>query len=82
MIIIHHYLNEAKLSAIALSIFFAALKLQPVSRLRVLALDDVLIGLDMANRMPVLEIIDQHFSNYQVFFFTYDNPWFEVVKRR
>src|SRR5215813_2093857 len=50
----HLFLNEAKLSAIAISIFFAALLLQPASRLRILALDDVLIGLDMSNRLPVL----------------------------
>lgn len=76
----HLFLNEAKLSAIAISIFFAALLLQPVSRLRVLALDDVLIGLDMSNRLPVLNILDQHFGEYQIFFFTYDRPWYEIVK--
>lgn len=76
----HLFLNEAKLSAIAISIFFAALLLQPVSRLRILALDDVLIGLDMSNRLPVLEILDQHFGEYQIFFFTYDRQWYEIVK--
>jgi hypothetical protein len=76
----HLFLNEAKLSAIALAIFFAALLLQPVSRLRVLALDDVLIGLDMSNRLPVLDILDTHFSAYQIFFFTYDRPWYEIVR--
>ncbi len=76
----HLFLNEAKLSAIALAIFFAALLLQPVSRLRVLALDDVLIGLDMSNRLPVLDILDKHFGAYQIFFFTYDRPWYEIVK--
>lgn len=76
----HLFLNEAKLSAIAISIFFAALLLQPVSRLRILALDDVLIGLDMSNRLPVLDILDKHFGAYQIFFFTYDRPWYEIVK--
>ncbi|MEQ1604688.1 MAG: AAA family ATPase [Pyrinomonadaceae bacterium] len=78
----HLFLNEAKLSAIAISIFFAALLLQPESRLRILALDDVLIGLDMSNRLPVLEILKRHFSEYQIFFFTYDRAWFEIVKLR
>jgi hypothetical protein len=76
----HRFLNEAKLSAIAISIFFAALLLQPPSRLRVLALDDVLIGLDMTNRLPVLDILDKHFGDYQIFFFTYDKVWYEIVK--
>ena len=78
----HLFLNEAKLSGIAISIFFAALLLQPESRLRILALDDVLIGLDMSNRLPVLDILKEHFSEYQIFFFTYDRAWFEIVKLR
>lgn len=76
----HLFLNEAKLSAIAIAIFCAALLLQPASRLRILALDDVLIGLDMSNRLPVLDILDKHFGAYQIFFFTYDRPWYEIVR--
>ncbi|MFN0087564.1 MAG: hypothetical protein ACKVX9_19395, partial [Blastocatellia bacterium] len=30
--------------------------------------------------MPVLDILDRHFGDYQVFFFTYDRPWYEIVK--
>jgi hypothetical protein len=78
----HCFLNEAKLSAIAISIFFAALLLRPASRLRILALDDVLIGLDMSNRLPVLDILDNHFGEYQIFFFTYDKPWYDIVRQR
>ncbi len=78
----HRFLNEAKLSAIAISIFFAALLLQPASRLRILALDDVLIGLDMSNRLPVLDILENHFGDYQIFFFTYDKPWYDIVRQR
>jgi hypothetical protein len=48
----HHFLNEARLSAIALSIHFASLLLTPSSDLKVLILDDALIGLDMSNRLP------------------------------
>ena len=78
----HQFLNEAKLSAIALSIFFAGFKLQPPSDLRILALDDVLIGLDMSNRLPVLDILDEYFSDYQIFLTTYDKAWYEIVKQR
>lgn len=78
----HHFLNEAKLSAIAISIFFAALLMQPSSRLKILALDDVLIGLDMQNRMPVIDILKKHFNDYQIFMLTYDQTWFEIVKRQ
>ena len=78
----HRFLNEAKLSAIALSIYFAALKLQPDSDLKLLALDDVLIGLDMSNRLPVLDILEEDFTDYQIVLTTYDKAWYEIVKQR
>ena len=78
----HHFLNEAKLSAISLSIYFAALLLQPDSELKILALDDVLIGLDMSNRLPVLNILSEYFSNYQIFLMTYDKALYEIIKQR
>lgn len=77
----HSFLNEAKLSAIALSIHFAAFLLQPDSELKILALDDVLIGLDMSNRFPVLDILKKYFSEYQIFLMTYDKAWYEIVKQ-
>ena len=78
----HRFLNEAKLSAIALAIYFAGFKLQPPSDLKILALDDALIGLDMSNRLPVLDILEEYFSDYQVFLTTYDKTWYEIVKQR
>ena len=80
----HRFLNEAKLSAIALAIYFAGFLLQPESDLKILALDDVLIGLDMSNRIPVLDILDEYFSeeDYQIFLTTYDKTWYEIVKQR
>lgn len=78
----HRFLNEAKLSAISLAVYFAALLLQPESDLKVLALDDVLIGLDMSNRLPVLDILATYFPNHQIFLTTYDKVWYEVVKQR
>ena len=75
------FLNEAKLSAIALAIYFAGFLLQPDSDLKILALDDVLIGLDMSNRLPVLDILDEYFSDYQIFLTTYDKAWYEIVKQ-
>ena len=76
------FLNEAKLSAIAIAIYFSSILLQPDSELKILALDDVLIGLDMSNRLPVIDILKEHFSDYQIFFMTYDRAWYEIVKQR
>ena len=78
----HRFLNEAKLSAIAITIYFSSILLQPESELKILALDDVLIGLDMSNRLPVLDVLDEYFSDYQIFLTTYDKTWYEIVKQR
>ena len=77
-------LNEAKLSAIAISIYLSSILLlpDPKSGLRILALDDVLIGLDMSNRLPVLGILDEYFKNYQIFLMTYEKAWYEIAKQR
>jgi energy-coupling factor transporter ATP-binding protein EcfA2 len=77
------FLNEAKLSAIAISIYLGLIKrhIQGI-RCKILFLDDVFIGLDIANRIPLLNILKQEFSDYQVFMTTYDRPWYEYAKSR
>ncbi len=78
----HANLNEARLSALSLSIYFAAIKSNPTEEaLKVLVLDDIFIGLDMGNRMPLLDILKNEFSDWQIFITTYDRNWFEVAKR-
>ena len=79
----HRFLNEAKLSAIALSIFFAGFTLQPPSDLKILVIDDALIGLDMSNRLPLIDILDERdFAKYQIILMTYDRTFYEMVKKR
>ena len=77
----HRFLNEAKLSAIAVAISFSSFLLQPESSLKIIALDDVLIGLDMSNRLPVIDVLKEYFSEYQIFLMTYDRAWYEIVKQ-
>jgi hypothetical protein len=74
-------LNEARLSAIAISIYLGMVKrhIQGIP-CKVLFLDDIFIGLDLSNRLPFLEILKSDFGNYQVFITTYDKPWYEFVK--
>ena len=78
----HRFLNEARLSAIAIAIYFSSILMQPESDLKILALDDVLIGLDMSNRLPVLDILEEYFSEHQIFLTTYDKAWYEIVRQR
>jgi len=80
----HLFLNEARLSALAMCLYLAALKTYPpeVSDLKILYLDDVFIGLDTSNRVPLLKIINKEFINqgFQVFISTYDRSWYETAR--
>lgn len=79
----HLFLNEARLSAIAISIYLGMIKRHVQGILcKVLFLDDIFIGLDIANRLPLLEILEAEFPDYQIFITTYDKPWFEHARSR
>lgn len=83
----HTFLNEAKLTAIALSIRLAMIgqKLSGVVAAdtpKFLILDDVLISLDMSNREIVLDIILQEFTDYQQIILTHDRNFFELLRHR
>ena len=75
-------LNEAKLSAIAISIFLGVIKRQGVfsADIKPLFLDDILIGLDNANRIKLLTVLKEDFADFQIFLTTYDRHWYEVAK--
>lgn len=77
----HLFLNEARLSAIAISIYLGMIKrhIQGIP-CKILFLDDIFIGLDISNRLPLLEILEHDFPEYQIFITTYDKPWFEYAK--
>lgn len=77
------FLNEARLSAIAICLYLASLLQNPTNiDLKILFLDDVFIGLDAGNRIPILNILRIEFSGYQKFISTYDRHWFELAKRQ
>ena len=77
------YLNEARLSALAICLYLAILKRNTqLIDFKVLFLDDVFIGLDLTNRLPILDIIKNEFSDYQVFISTYDRHLYELAKRK
>lgn len=81
------FLNEARLTALAISLYLASIKVNPTKgALKILVLDDLLIGLDMSNRLPLLEILKNHFvdvkedDRFQIIMTTYDKVWYELVK--
>jgi hypothetical protein len=83
--IIHQsdYLNEARLSALAICLYLSVLKRNPqVIDYKILFLDDVFIGLDLTNRIPILDILKNEFSDYQIFISTYDRHLYELAKNK
>lgn len=80
------FLNEARLSAIGLALYLAARKVvisqSNLNGPKVLVLDDVLIGLDQANRIPVLDVLQQHFGDWQIVLLTHDRAFYEIGRQR
>lgn len=77
------FLNEAKLTQLALSVRFAASLVNlHDSELKLLVLDDLLVSLDMSNRMKVVEILlSPSFANYQKIILTHDLGLFQEFRR-
>ena len=78
------FLNEAKLTQLALSVRFAAALVNlHESDLKLLVLDDLLVSLDMSNRMKVVDILlSEAFSNYQKIILTHELGFFHEFRRR
>lgn len=82
----HQFLNEARLSTIAICLFLSGVALADNDTTnpnlpRYLALDDALVGLDLQHRLPIIEILrSDTFKNHQVFLFTYDRVWFDLAR--
>jgi len=78
------FLNEARLSALGLAIYLAGrLACTPTataSALKLLVLDDVLIGLDHSNRLPVLDALQTKFADWQIVLLTHDRNWFDLAR--
>ena len=77
------FLNEAKLTQLALAIRFSASRVNlHESGLKLLVLDDLLVSLDMSNRMKVVEILlSESFADYQKIILTHDRGFFQEFRR-
>lgn len=85
----HHrpqsFLNEASLTRIAISIRLGALLTRlAASEWKILVLDDMLISLDMSNRLLVSEIIlnDDDLKGFQKIILTHDKSFFDILKHK
>ncbi len=81
-----NFLNEARLSALAMSIYFAIIKKQfnklEEDSLKILVLDDLLISLDMNNRLSLIKILESEFSDFQIFFFTHEKALYDLINEK
>ena len=73
------YFNEAKLTAIVLSIRFSLLDTITAQDGRFLALDDMLISLDMSNRMKVIDYLLSECNQYKIYLFTHDRAFYNFI---
>ncbi len=79
------FLNESRLTAMALSLYLAGAEACTptgggIGTGRLLVLDDVLIGLDLSNRIPVLKLLQEEFKDWQIILMTYDRLWFDLAR--
>lgn len=78
------FLNEARLSALGLAIYLAGRKVCAATLQadtpRLIVLDDVLIGLDQSNRLPVIDVLADEFPDWQIVLLTHDRTWFEMAR--
>ncbi len=80
-----NFLNEARLSALAIATYLAG-RLACVPKndkaLKLLVLDDLLISLDYSHRRPVLDMIGEFFEGWQIILLTHDRFWFELAREQ
>lgn len=85
-----HLLNEARLSLLAFAIFIGARRASiPSAPLpgqaapsKIIAIDDLLISLDMSNRDIILDFMLKEFDDSQILFLTHDKLFFEMMRRK
>lgn len=76
------YFNEAKLTAIALSIRFSILDTISNANGRFMALDDLLISLDMSNRAKVIKYLLNISDKYKLYIFTHDLSLYRYIAHK
>ncbi|MBZ9983983.1 AAA family ATPase [Mesorhizobium sp. BR-1-1-8] len=78
------FLNEARQSALALAVYLSArlacTQAAPEDAPKLVVLDDLLIGLDQSNRLPVLDVLMKHFADWQIVMLTHDRTWFDMAR--
>ena len=74
----HKYLSESHLNCLGICLFLASVK--AFNKLnRFIVLDDVISSFDTNHRARFARLLVERFSDYQIFLFTHEKDWFEIV---
>ena len=74
----HKYLSESHLNCLGICLFLASVK--AFNKLnRFIVLDDVISSFDTNHRARFARLLVERFSDYQLFLFTHEKDWFELV---
>ncbi|HEY5704121.1 MAG TPA: hypothetical protein VIS96_00940 [Terrimicrobiaceae bacterium] len=84
------FINEARVTAIGLCLYLAGMsqsipprRADGSSYPRLLILDDVLLSLDMAHRLPLLKLLKlRGFADWQILLLTHDRAWYEIARQQ
>jgi len=75
------YLSDSHLNSLGLCFFLASVKhLNKTTNL--IILDDVVNSIDANHRRQLIEIIRDHFTDYQFLILTHDRTWFEMLNQQ
>jgi hypothetical protein len=76
----YKFLSESQLNSFGLSIFLASAKhFNP--NFKFIILDDVINSFDTYKRPRVIDLLSEHFSDYQILLFTHDSIWLDRLQK-
>jgi hypothetical protein len=76
----YKFLSESQLNSFGLSIFLASAKhFNP--NFKFIILDDVINSFDTYKRPRVIDLLSEHFSDYQILLLTHDSIWLDRLQR-
>ncbi|MDN3513353.1 MAG: hypothetical protein NG747_03005 [Candidatus Brocadia sp.] len=74
----HKYLSESHLNCLGICLFLASVK--AFNKLnKFIVLDDVISSFDTNHRARFVRLLVEKFNGYQIFLFTHEKDWFEIV---
>ncbi|MDI3484834.1 MAG: hypothetical protein PWQ50_54 [Methanolobus sp.] len=76
----YKFLSESQLNSFGLSIFLASAK-NFNSHFKFIILDDVINSFDIYKRPKVIDLLSEHFSDYQVLLLTHDSIWYNNLQK-